>query len=171
MVVCLDAEEVGSKTMNGGDSNFVAHIMERIALSMNLGRESYLRGLENSYCISADLAHSIHPNYADKMDPTNSPMINQGFVIKKSHNKRYATEAKLEAKIIRLAKTLNLPFQMFFNNSNEVGGSTIGPMISANLSIKTIDIGNPILAMHSERETGGVHDYNNIITLFAGEEI
>lgn len=168
IAICLDAEEIGSKTLNGGDSNFISNVLERIAIALNLDREAYLRSLENSYCISADLAHSVHPNYADKMDITNKPIINKGFVIKKNYNKRYATEAKLEAKIIRLAKRLDVPFQMFFNNSNEAGGSTIGPMISSNLPIKTIDIGNPILAMHSERETGGILDYNNIITLFAG---
>lgn len=166
MSVCLDAEEVGSRTLNGGDSSFVGNILERILLSLNFEREFFLRSIEKSYCISADLAHSVHPNFPDKMDLTNKPVINKGFVIKKSHNKKYATEARLEAKIINLAKKSNLPYQMFFNNSNEAGGSTIGPLLSSNLSIQTIDIGNPILGMHSERETGGVMDYSNIIQLF-----
>lgn len=168
VALCLDAEEVGSRTLNGGDSNFTRFILERIGLALGLSRENYLQMLEKSFCISADLAHSIHPNHPEKADPTNRPLINGGFVIKKSSNKRYATEAETEARIIQLAKNQDLPYQIFFNNSNEVGGSTIGPMLSSSLSIKTIDLGNPILGMHSERETGGVTDYNNIIKLFAG---
>lgn len=168
VVACLDAEEVGSRTFNGGDSSFLQNTLERIGLALGKDRAEYLRILECSSCISADLAHSIHPNYAEKMDITNKPLINKGFVIKKSHNKKYATEAILEAQIIALANKLQLPYQQFFNHSNEIGGSTIGPMISSSLGIRTIDIGNPILGMHSERETGGVKDYHQIIRLFAG---
>lgn len=166
VALCLDAEEVGSKTFNGGDSNFTNHLLERIGLALGMDREAYLRMLEQSFCISADLAHSIHPNHSDKADLTNRPVMNKGLVIKKSSNKKYATDPLTEARIINLAKKQNLPYQIFFNNSNETGGSTIGPLLSSNLSIKTIDIGNPILGMHSERETGGVIDYQNIIKLF-----
>ena len=167
MAVCLDSEEIGSRTMNGGDSNFLANILERIAINLGLSREEYLILLEKSFIISADLAHSVHPNFSDKADLTNKPIINGGFVIKNSSNKRYATDSSTEAYLVNLAKKHKIPYQRFFNNSNEVGGSSLGPIVSSKLPVRTIDIGNPIFAMHSERETGGVSDYLSIIQLFS----
>ncbi len=166
MAICLDSEEIGSQTKNGGDSNFLANILERIAINLGLSREEYLILLEKSYMISADLAHSVHPNFLDKADITNKPVINGGFVIKNSSNKRYATDSSTEAYLIHLAKKNKLPYQKFFNNSNVVGGSSLGPIVSSKLPVNTIDIGNPIFGMHSERETGGVEDYKTIVTLF-----
>lgn len=172
IAACFEAEEIGSLTLNGGDSSFLGNILERIAVSLGMDREQYLISLEKSFGISADLAHSVHPNFSDKADETNKPLINKGFVIKKSSNRKYATDSFGEAKIIQLAKKADIDYQIFFNNSNEAGGTTIGPIMSAKLPIATIDIGNPILGMHSERETGGVYDYENIIkllTAFYGE--
>lgn len=163
---CLNSEEIGSQTLNGGNSGFLGNVLERIALNLGMSREDYLIALEKSYVISADLAHAIHPNFIDKADPTNRPLINKGFVIKNSSNKRYATDAKAEAYLVKLAKKNKLSYQIFFNNSNEVGGTSLGPIVSAKLPARTIDIGNPILGMHSERETGGAEDYKGIIKLF-----
>ena len=109
----------------------------------------------------------MHPNFSDKADLTNKPTINGGFVIKNSSNKRYATDSSTEAYLVNLAKKHKIPYQRFFNNSNEVGGSSLGPIVSSKLPVRTIDIGNPIFAMHSERETGGVSDYLSIIQLFS----
>ncbi|MDO4710517.1 MAG: M18 family aminopeptidase [Peptostreptococcaceae bacterium] len=167
MAACLNSEEIGSQTMNGGDSGFLSNILERIVLNLGMSREDYLIALERSFVISADLAHAVHPNFADKADPTNRPRINGGFVIKNSSNKRYATDSKSEAYLVKLAKKNKIPYQIFFNHSNVVGGTSLGPIISANLPVRTIDIGNPILGMHSERETGGVEDYKGIIKLFS----
>lgn len=166
MAVCLESEEIGSETLNGGNSSFLSNILERISYSLGLSREEHLIQIEKSIVISADLAHSIHPNFVEKSDVTNRPIINKGFVIKINSNKRYATDSKSEAIVTKIAKDNNIMYQKYFNNSNEVGGTSLGPIISANLSVRTIDIGNPILGMHSERETGGVKDYLSIIELF-----
>lgn len=166
LVACLDNEEIGSETFTGGSSDFLPNILERISLAFGKSREEFLIMLEKSFVISADLAHSVHPNYAEKSDLTNKPIINGGFVIKNSSNKRYATDSETQAHIMNIAKKNNISYQLFFNNSNVVGGSSLGPIISARLGVKTIDIGNPIFAMHSERETGGVHDYIGIVKLF-----
>ncbi|MDO5062595.1 MAG: M18 family aminopeptidase [Peptostreptococcaceae bacterium] len=163
---CLNSEEIGSQTLSGGDSGFLGNILERIALNLGMSREEYLIALERSFVISADLAHAVHPNFADKADPTNRPVINGGFVIKSSSNKRYATDSKSTSYLVKLAKKNKIEYQTFFNNSNVVGGSSLGPIVSAKLPARTIDIGNPILGMHSERETGGVEDYKGIIKLF-----
>ncbi|MDO5095357.1 MAG: M18 family aminopeptidase [Peptostreptococcaceae bacterium] len=166
MAACLNNEEIGSQTLSGGDSNFLGNMLERIAINLGMNREDYLIALEKSFAISADLAHAVHPNFSDKADLTNRPVINKGFVIKNSSNKRYATDSKSEGYLVKLAKKNKIDYQTFFNNSNEVGGSSLGPIVSAKLPMRTIDIGNPILAMHSERETGGVKDYEGIIKLF-----
>lgn len=166
MAACLNNEEIGSRTLSGGDSDFLGNMMERIAIGLAMSREDYLIALEKSFVISADLAHAVHPNFVDKADITNRPVINGGFVIKNSSNKRYATDSKSEAYLVNLAKKNKIDYQNFFNHSNEVGGSSLGPIVSAKLPVRTIDIGNPILGMHSERETGGVKDYLGIIKLF-----
>lgn len=163
---CLDNEEIGSMTLNGGDSNFISNTLERISHSLNIDKEDYFILLEKSLILSADLAHAIHPNFIEKADLTNKPKINSGFVIKVNSNKRYATDSKGAAIVSKIAKDNNIDFQWFYNNSNEVGGSSLGPISSARTMINTVDIGNPILAMHSERETGGVNDYLSIIELF-----
>ncbi len=166
LCACLDHEEIGSKTIVGGDSAFLSNILERIAIGLGMDREQYMIALEKSFVISADLAHSVHPNFMEKADPTNQPIINKGFVIKHSSNMRYATNSGTEAYLIQLADKNKIPYQRFYNHSNEVGGTSLGPIVAAGLPIRTIDIGNPILAMHSERETGGVEDYESIIRLF-----
>lgn len=163
---CLDNEEIGSKTLNGGDSAFIPTILERVAESLKISKEEYFILLEKSLILSADLAHAIHPNFVEKADITNRPKINSGFVIKVNGNKRYATDSKGAARVAFIAKSNNIPYQWFYNNSNEVGGSSLGPISSSMAGINTVDIGNPILAMHSEREMGGVKDYLGIIELF-----
>ena len=109
--------------------------------------------------ISADLAHSVHPNYSEMHDPTNRPLINEGPVMKISANQRYTSDGDSLAVFRNLCETAGVPCQSFVNRSDLPGGSTIGPIGSTHLPIRTIDIGNPLLGMHSVRELGGVKDH------------
>lgn len=157
--VFYDNEEVGSKTMQGADSNFLNSIIDRLIISLGGSAEDSYRARYKSFMISADGAHAIHPNFPDKHDPSYSPVIGGGPVIKLSANYRYATTSTSAASFIQLCKKLDIPFQKMANRSDVPSGSTIGPMSSATLGIETIDVGNPMFAMHSIRETQGVLDH------------
>ncbi len=162
----FDNEEIGSKTMQGADSPLLGSILERISLSMGEGRESYLRALENSFVISSDMAHALHPNAQEKHDPTNKPLINGGPVIKISTNFRYTSDSESAAYFESLCKQANVPVQRFVNHSNERGGSTIAPITAGRLGIPSVDIGNPMLSMHSIKELCGVMDHHYLIKVF-----
>lgn len=109
--------------------------------------------------ISADLAHSVHPNFSEMHDPTNRPVINQGPVMKLSANQRYTSDGDSLSVFSGLCRKAEVPFQYFVNRSDLPGGSTIGPISSTHLPIRTVDVGNAILGMHSVRELGGVRDH------------
>ena len=159
VVACFDNEECGSSTKQGAGSPVLANLLERIVLSMGGDRNDYLRSLESSFLISADLAHAIHPNYAEQHDPTNHPVINKGPVIKISSNQRYTSDSDSSSVFIQLCKKADVPYQIFVNRSDKAGGSTIGPISSSMMPIRSVDIGTPILGMHSIREFGGVDDH------------
>jgi aspartyl aminopeptidase len=123
------------------------------------GREEYFRALARSFFISADMAHALHPNSGEKHDPVHKPVLNGGPVIKISANQSYTTDAESSTMFEGLCQIANIPVQKFVNRSDERGGSTIGPISSTHLEIHAVDVGNPILGMHSVRELGGVKDH------------
>lgn len=166
VLVLFDNEEVGSTTKQGAASPMLKNVLERICLSLGLDKEDYYRCISNSFLISADLAHGVHPNYGEKQDPTNRPIINKGPAIKISANQSYTTDAVSNAVYKSICKEENIPVQIFVNRSDERGGSTIGPISSTQLNIPSIDIGSPIFSMHSIRELGGVNDHYYIYRSF-----
>ncbi|QQY78998.1 aspartyl aminopeptidase [Keratinibaculum paraultunense] len=166
VLVCFDNEEVGSATKQGAASPMLRTILERIALSLGKDKEDYYRALSKSFLISADMAHALHPNYTDKQDPTNRPIINGGPTIKISASQSYTTDSLSSAIYEGICKSIKVPVQKFVNRSDERGGSTIGPISSTQLDIPSVDIGNPILAMHSIRELGGVLDHHYVYRTF-----
>ncbi len=166
VMACFDNEEVGNTTRQGANSNMLTSILERIAMSMGMDREDYLRAQARSFLISCDLGHALHPNYPEKSDPINRPLINQGPIIKISASQSYTTDAVSGAVYESICKDCGIPVQKYVNRSDERGGSTIGPAASSSLNILSLDMGIAILAMHSIRELGGVEDYNYALQSF-----
>ncbi len=166
VVIAFDNEEVGSGTKQGADSPMVENVLRRICLAFSNNPEDYYRALENSFIISADQAHALHPNFQDKADPTNQPKINAGPTIKFAANQAYTTDSNSSAVYRAICKRAQLPVQTFVNRSDSRGGSTIGPISSSHINIDSVDIGNPILAMHSIRELGGVYDHYYVYRSF-----
>lgn len=153
-----DNEEIGSQTLQGANSSFLEMILNRINFSWDGNLEDYARAIDKSFQISADQAHAVHPNYASKHDSNYAPELNKGPVVKFSANYRYATNSESSAFFMSICKKLDIPCQKMINRSDIPSGSTIGPVSSATTSIKTVDIGNPMFAMHSTRETMGTLD-------------
>ena len=166
VMVCFDNEEVGSSTKQGADSQLLSSILERIVMSEGGDREDFFRSISKSFMISADLAHAVHPNVGDKHDPQNRPLINKGPVIKINVNMHYTTDSHSSAAYTQICNRVDVPVQMFVNRSDEPGGSTIGPISSSHLHMRSVDIGTPILAMHSVRELGGVLDHTYVTRSF-----
>ncbi|HYE82026.1 MAG TPA: M18 family aminopeptidase [Clostridia bacterium] len=166
IMVCFDNEEVGSSTKQGADSPLLSSMLERIVLSMGGGREDYFRAISKSFMISADQAHAVHPNTGEKHDPQNRPVINKGPVIKISSNMKYTSDSVSSAVYAGLCSKAGVPVQWFVNRSDELGGSTIGPISASHLHMRSVDIGTPILAMHSVRELGGVLDHTYVTRSF-----
>ncbi len=166
VVVLFDHEEVGSSTKQAAGSPLLKNILKRISTNLELTEEEYFRALENSFMISADMAHAVHPNYVEKSDPNNRPIINKGPTIKIAANQAYTTDSYSSSVYEEICRNVNVPVQKFTNRSDARGGSTIGPISSSQINIASIDIGNPILAMHSIRELGGVKDHFNIYKSF-----
>lgn len=159
MILLSDNEEIGSRTRGGAASNLLGNTLERIALKFGLDREGYQIMVENSMIISADQAHAIHPNYKNFSDPTNIVKMNEGLVIKIAANGAYATNIETKSRLINITNSLGLRLQTFHNRNDKVGGSTIGPITQTALGIKAIDVGIPLLAMHSIRELCGMRDH------------
>ncbi|MDZ4121068.1 MAG: M18 family aminopeptidase [Candidatus Cloacimonadaceae bacterium] len=163
MAVLYDNEEIGSQTLMGAQGSFLGDILERISIASGLTREEHLIVLKKSFLISADMAHAFHPSYAEKYDPAYAPAMNGGPVIKMNANYRYSTTSESASEFIRLCEKSGISCQKFMTRSDLPCGSTIGPIASSLLGIKTIDIGNPMWAMHSIRETCGVKDHCELI--------
>ncbi len=166
VIVANDNEEVGSMTKQGANSPMLKNLLERIIIAMGLDREDFHRTLSNSFLISADMAHAVHPNYKDKHDPSNRPLINAGPIIKVAAKQSYVTDAMTAGAFKSICKEANVPYQTFFNRSDMRGGSTIGPITTQQLDIPSLDVGNPTLAMHSCRELAGVDDHFYMIECF-----
>ena len=156
--VAFDNEEIGSATKQGADSNYLLNTLERISLALGLSRGHFLQMLESSYILSADAAHAAHPAHLGKTDPTNRGKINEGISIKISAKQKYTSDGYSIAVIKQLIEGTEIQIQPFVNESNELGGSTIGPISSTHLDIDGVDLGVPMLAMHSVRELCGIFD-------------
>ncbi|OON93525.1 MAG: M18 family aminopeptidase [Candidatus Epulonipiscium fishelsonii] len=159
ILVCFDNEEVGSRTKQGAYSPFLVNCLEKICLGLNKTREMFLQSLYYSFMISADVAHLLHPNYPEKSDPTNKILAGNGIAIKSAARFSYTTDSDSHAVMANLCKTNNIPYQTFVNRSDERGGSTIGPITSSYLGMRSVDIGTPILSMHSARELMACEDF------------
>lgn len=151
----FDHEEVGSQSARGANSTFLGDVLVRIAGG---GAESLTRMIQSSHQVSADMAHAVHPNYADKHDGTHQPRMNMGPVIKNNVNTRYATNGETAALFRTVCKELKVPYQEFVNRPDLACGSTIGSLTAARLGLRTVDVGNPMWAMHSAREMAGTAD-------------
>ena len=167
-----DNEEVGSGTKQGAESTFLKDVLHRINTGMGRTEEEYLTALASSFMVSADNAHAIHPNQPDKADPTNRPYLNQGIVIKYSANQKYCTDAVSAAVFKTICEKAEVPYQVFLNRSDILGGSTLGNISGTQVALNTVDIGLPQLAMHSSYETAGSRDTAYLIeaarVLFSG---
>ena len=165
----LDNEEVGSGTKQGAASTFLKDTLRRINDGLGRTYEEYLMTLAGSFMISADNAHALHPNYIEKADPVNRPLPNGGIVIKYNANQKYTTDAVSAAVFKLLCERVNVPYQTFANRSDMAGGSTLGNIANTKVSLNTVDIGLPQLAMHSPYETAGVKDTEYLVR--AAEEL
>jgi aspartyl aminopeptidase len=166
MLAVFDNEEVGSGTKQGDGSPVLKHILDRIAEKLGMTQEDKQRALYNSFMISADMAHSIHPNQIEKHDPVLHPVMNSGPVIKIHANQKYTTDGDSGAVFKTLCKMAGVPVQQFVNRSDMVGGSTLGNVLTGQLDIRSVDVGNPMLSMHSVRELSGVKDHLYMTEVF-----
>lgn len=162
----FDNEEVGSGTKQGADSTFLEDTLWRIGEALGQGRSGILRLIAGSFLISADNAHAVHPNHPEKYDPTNRPYINGGIVIKYHGSQKYATDAVSGARMKSICQKAGVPYQTYANRSDIPGGSTLGNISTAHVSVSSVDIGLPQLAMHSAVETGGVKDTKYAVDAF-----
>lgn len=165
----MDNEEVGSGTKQGAASTFLKDTLLRINMGLGRTYEEYLMTLAGSFMVSADNAHALHPNYTDKTDPTNHPVLNKGIVIKFNANQKYCTDAVSAALFKELCTKTGVPYQTFVNRSDIAGGSTLGNISNTQVPMNTVDIGLPQLAMHSPYETAGVKDTEYLVR--AAEEL
>ncbi len=166
VLACFDHEECGSTSKQGAASPFLANVLKRILLALKKDPEAYYQAMARSFFISADMAHALHPNAGEKHDPIHHPILNGGPVIKYSANQSYTTDAESAGIFTSLCLSADTPVQKFVNRSDERGGSTIGPITSTHLDFRSVDIGSPILAMHSVRELGGVKDHLAMANVF-----
>ena len=165
----MDNEEVGSGTKQGAASTFLKDTLLRINMGLGRTYEEYLMTLAGSFMVSADNAHALHPNYTDKTDPTNHPVLNKGIVIKFNANQKYCTDEVSAAIFKELCTKAGVPYQTFVNRSDIAGGSTLGNISNTQVPMNTVDIGLPQLAMHSPYETAGVKDTEYLVR--AAEEL
>lgn len=158
MWVMLDNEEVGSGTKQGAASSLVRDVLERAVKALWKEDDAFMRMTYNSFLVSADMAHALHPNHPELADGTNRPVLNGGPVIKYNANQKYMTDADGAAVFKLACERAGVPYQTFVNRSDMAGGSTLGNIMTGHLPLRGVDVGNPLLAMHSCVETGGVFD-------------
>ncbi len=159
----FDSEEIGSRTKHGADSTFLPDVLERVCEGLGMDKERYRQALADSFLVSADNAHALHPAYAQKADMTNKPVLNDGIVIKYSGSQKYMTDAYSAAFFTRICRRENLPYQTYANRSDIAGGSTLGNILASHVSIPGVDIGIAQMAMHSAYETAGAKDVCSMI--------
>lgn len=189
LISLFDHEEIGSRTAQGADSNLLPAVLRRLSVLPASDQQESINGeiedshskatteqtatafeqtLSSSFLLSADMAHSVNPNYSAKYEPDHKPEMNKGPVIKVNANARYATNSPGIVLLQEVARRNKVPLQLFVVRNDSSCGSTIGPMLSAALGVRTLDLGNAQLSMHSVRETGGVYDVAHAIRLFEG---
>lgn len=161
----FDHEEVGSESTTGASGSFLADIIQRISACGKLSQEEYLRTLAQSFFISTDMAHAYHPNFPNAYEPCHHVMVNKGPVIKSNANQRYASNADTAARFISLCERAKVPYQQYTHRTDLGCGSTIGPIVASGLGIATVDVGSPMWAMHSVRESAGVLDQSYMIAV------
>ncbi len=166
VLAVFDNEETGSHTKQGAASPFFANFIQRLVLAQGGNAEDYYRSVEHSFMVSADNAHAWHPNYGEKSDPINHPMLGGGPVVKFNAAQKYASDAVSAAVFASICKDAGVPCQRFVNHSDVAGGSTLGNILTATMPIHGVDMGNAILAMHSVRELGSVADYDYCLKAF-----
>ena len=158
VLALFDHEEVGSTSSRGAQSPLLKDLLERTVLARGGTREDYHRSIADSFCVSADMAHATHPNYAEKHEPEHHVLLNAGPVIKTNTTQRYASESETEAAFVSACERADVPVQRYAHRTDLACGTTIGPLTAAALGIRTVDVGNPQLAMHSCRELCGSGD-------------
>ncbi len=161
----FDHEEIGSRTKQGAGSQLLCMVLEKIADSLGYGRMGLLEGLQDSMFLSVDVGHAYHPNYPEKMDPTNQCPLNHGLCIKEACTQAYATDSRAVAAVQQICLKEGIPYTKYFNRSDGTSGGTLGSIASAMVPVVTVDVGIPILAMHSARELMGVADEGALVDL------
>jgi aspartyl aminopeptidase len=158
MVAAFDHEELGSASRSGASGPLLVDVLTRISTGLGATLDEGHRSLAQSFCLSADTGHAIHPNYPGRHDPVNQPLLNSGPLLKINANQRYATDAKGAALWRRICRSAGIQTQEFVSNNAMPCGSTIGPLTATRLGIATVDVGIPMLSMHSARELAGTED-------------
>ena len=162
VIACFDHEEIGSRSKKGADSNLLGILLQKIYCSLGGTITSYNDAMLNSHCLSVDVAHAVHPNKKEKSDITNKVYLNKGVAIKITNSQSYASDCEMVGILMQICDKCGLPYQKYYNRSDIKGGSTLGSIVNSILPMQTQDIGIPILAMHSARETMGVKDQVDI---------
>lgn len=167
VVVLYDHEEVGSRSSQGAGGTFLHDVLSRLATANDESAEGLARAASRSWLVSADMAHAVHPNYSDRHEPGHRPLIGAGPVIKTNTNQSYATDAESAGFFVDLCARVGVVPQQFVVRSDLGCGSTIGPISAARVGIRTVDVGNPMLSMHSCREMAGAGDVQPMIDVLA----
>ena len=168
LIALFDHEEIGSKTKQGAGSFMLQELVNRILFCMDIDMEEQSRIKYDSMLLSVDVAHAMHPNQMEKADPTNKPVLNKGFCIKKACSQSYVTDCEAIGIVEQICKAKKIPYQKYANRSDIPGGSTLGSIASSLFPVKTVDVGVPILAMHSARELMGKEDMNALYKVVKG---
>lgn len=165
LLACFDHEEVGSGSAEGADGTLLPVVIERVVAELGGTRSAYLAAVAASLMVSADMAHAAHPNYSDRHEPRHKPSLGGGVVLKSNHNQRYATAGPGYARMKGLARKADVPVQDFVTRTDLGCGSTIGPITAARLGMPVVDLGAPMLSMHSARECSAAEDHARYVAL------
>ena len=161
----FDHEEVGSESATGAGGSFATDVIDRISLCLDMDEEAQHCAAAKSFFISADMAHAYQPNFPNAYEPNHHVMVNAGPVIKTNSNQRYSTNAETAARFMKLCESASIPFQHYTHRTDLGCGSTIGPIIASRLGVASVDVGSPMWAMHSLRESAGVQDVGYMIAV------
>ncbi len=165
LLACFDHEEVGSGSLDGADGTMLPVVIERVVTELGGSRSAYHAAVAASLMVSADMAHAAHPNYADRHEPRHKPALGGGVVLKSNHNQRYATSGETYAKLKGLARAADVPVQDFVTRTDLGCGSTIGPITAARIGMPVVDLGAPMLSMHSARECCAAEDHARYVAV------